>query len=205
MLIILLYPGSLSDQRAKGRVAVKRPGGEAGDLLDGLADADADPRQDLPDLLVGIRAVAGHDQRGQTVHHEPQIAEIQIRFQFCDLVDLHQRRPDERLQMLHRLHRAPALPLRPREKQQPVELRLLPREADILHSDAEEGDLLLQARVRISVVHAHGGGADLLPDGVHRAEGREDRLRGRAERVRHRLRGQPLDPLRPDDLQRGCH
>ena len=31
MLIILLYPGPLSDQRAKGRVAVKRPGGEAGD------------------------------------------------------------------------------------------------------------------------------------------------------------------------------
>ena len=60
MLIILLYPGSLSDQRAKGRVAVKRPGGEAGDLLDGLADADAEARQNLPDLPVGVYAWKGN-------------------------------------------------------------------------------------------------------------------------------------------------
>ena len=74
MLIILLYPGSLSDQRAKGRVAVKRPGGEAGDLLDGLADADADPRQDLPDLLVeyGQSPVTISVDRLCTTNHRSQ-------------------------------------------------------------------------------------------------------------------------------------
>ena len=42
---------------------------------DGFADTDAESRQDLSDLPVGVRTVAGHDQCGQTMHHQPEVAE----------------------------------------------------------------------------------------------------------------------------------
>ena len=40
-----------ADQRAKGRVAVKGAGGEAGELLDGAENADAEAGQDLAEMV----------------------------------------------------------------------------------------------------------------------------------------------------------
>ena len=42
------------DQRTKRGVTVKAAFRKAGNFLDGLADADAEARQDLPDLPVGV-------------------------------------------------------------------------------------------------------------------------------------------------------
>ena len=64
---------------------------------DGFANADAEARQNPADFLVGIGAVAGHDQRGQAVHHQPQASEIEVRLLGSHVVNPHQRRPDQLL------------------------------------------------------------------------------------------------------------
>lgn len=87
MLLLLSFrvsfPGvlpRLPPQGAEERVPVKGAGGKAGDLLDGSAEAQAEAREDPADLPVGIGTVAGDDQGGQAVYHEPQVAEIEIGF-----------------------------------------------------------------------------------------------------------------------------
>ena len=59
------------DQCPECIASVKDACRKAGHFLDGSADADAETRENLADLPVGVGTVAGHDQRGQTVYHEP--------------------------------------------------------------------------------------------------------------------------------------
>ena len=49
-----------ADQRSECGVAVKGACRKAGNLLDGFADADAEARQNLPDLPVGVYAWKGN-------------------------------------------------------------------------------------------------------------------------------------------------
>ena len=77
-----------------------------------------------------------------------------------------------------------------------------PRKPDILHPDAKERDLFMQTRVRVSIVHAHSCGIDLLLDGIHRAKGGKDRLGRGAEFVCQRFCGQTVDALCPHDAHR---
>ena len=86
-------------QRAKDSIPVERPCRKTRNFLDRLADADAEARQNLADFPVGIRAVAVHDQRCQTVHHQPQIAKIHVRLLVGDMVNAYKRRADKFLQM----------------------------------------------------------------------------------------------------------
>ena len=100
------------EKAAKNRVAVKASVCKTGDFFDGFADADAEACQNLPDLPVRVWTVSSYDQRGQAVHHEPQVAEIEIGLFFGHAVNVHQRRTDERLQMPHGSHGAGFLSLR---------------------------------------------------------------------------------------------
>ena len=102
--------------------------------------------------------------------------------------------------MPHGLHGTEFLRLR--QKQKPVELGLLPREADVLRADAEKRNFFLQTDFGIVVVHAHSGSIDRLPDAAHGAEGGENRLRGRAELVGDCFGGQTVRALCPHDAQR---
>ncbi len=64
----------------KDGIAVIAAGREAGYLLDGFADTDAEARQYLPYIQVGVWAAAGHDQRGNAVRRKPHVTEIDVRF-----------------------------------------------------------------------------------------------------------------------------
>ena len=103
--------------------------------------------------------------------------------------------------MRHGLHGAALLPLGPGQEQEPIQLRFLPGEADILHTNAKERVLLVQSCIGVAVVHPHRGGADLPFHAVHRAKAREDRLCGCAQLLCHRLCSQAAETLRPHDLQ----
>ena len=62
------------------------------------------------------------------------------------------------------------------EEQQPVKLRLLLCEFDMLHSEAVERYLHAEPYRRVAVIQRHGGGADLSLCLLHRVEAGEYRL-----------------------------
>ena len=62
---------------------------KARNLFNCLENADAEAGQDLPDLPVGIGAVAGYDQRSEAVNHQPEVAEIAIRLLFADIINIY--------------------------------------------------------------------------------------------------------------------
>ena len=68
-------------ERSKYRITVKSTLCEAGNLLDCLADTDAETRQNRTNLLIGIRTSAGYNQSGKAVNHQPQIPEIPVKNQ----------------------------------------------------------------------------------------------------------------------------
>ena len=99
------------------------------------------------------------------MYHEPEIPKIAFSLCSGHAVDAHERRANQRLQILHRLHRAESL--HARQEQEPVKLRLFPCEADVLPPHAKERNFLPQARVGILVIYADRGGIDSLPNAVH--------------------------------------
>ena len=55
-----IEPFIFGNQRSEFGITVKGAGRKAGNLLDGFADADAEARQNLPDLPVGVYAWKGN-------------------------------------------------------------------------------------------------------------------------------------------------
>lgn len=60
-LMVLYRLCSLTGQCTKGRITIKNACREAGNLLDGLANADAEAGQNLANLLIGVGAITGHN------------------------------------------------------------------------------------------------------------------------------------------------
>ena len=194
---------SLLDQFPEDGVPVEAALGEAGDLLAGLAEAEAALRQDGAHLGVRIGAAVGDDEGGEAVDHQPHIPEVAVRQRLVQVVDGHEGGAQLVLGLAHLRHGA-SLGGGTKEKQ-PVELGFLPGETQVLPAKPQEGDGLAEPLVGIAAVDGVGGQAQVRPELVHPPVVGEDGPGGDPQLRRDIPGGDALGPLDPGHPQGGVH